>query len=82
MTSNAIISAAEAIETPQIASETLEEKTQIFLSMCNQLVQIATDASKQRIADAQRLKEIEKQSLVESTQRKTVPLINDGGGNS
>ena len=82
MTSNAIISAAEAIETPQIASETLEKKTEIFISMVNQLVKISEDASKQRLVDAQRLKEIEKQSLVESTQRKTVPLIDEGGGNS
>lgn len=82
MTSNAIISAAEAIETPQIASETLEKKTEIFISMINQLVEISAEASKQRMVDAQRLKEIERQSLVESTQRKTVPLLDDGGGNS
>lgn len=84
MTANAIISSAEAIESPQIASETLERKTEIFISTCNQLVQIATDASKKRMADAQRLKDIEKQSLIESGKRKTVPLIsnNTGGGNS
>lgn len=83
MTANAIISSAEAIESPQIASETLERKTEIFISTCNKLVQIATDASKQRIADAQRLKEIEHQSLIESGKRKTVQLnSNNSGGNS
>lgn len=80
MTANAIISAAEAIETPQIASETLEKKTEIFLSMCENLVKIATDASKQRIADAQRLKEIENQSLIESGKRKTVPIDTSSNG--
>lgn len=83
MTSNAIISAAEAIETPQIASETLEKKTEIFLAMCSRLTQISTEASKRRIDEAPLLKEMEKKSLVESSSRKTVPVISDStGGNS
>lgn len=77
MTSDAIISTAEAIESPQIASETLEKKTEIFISMCNKLVEISTNASEQRKTDAVRLKEIQNQSLIESSKRKTTPLIED-----
>lgn len=84
ITADAIVSAAEAIETPYIATETLEKKTEIFLSMVDNLVKISTEASKMRIEDAPKLKSITSKSIIESGKRKTVPLIsdNDGGGNS
>lgn len=78
MTANALVSAAEAIEAPQIASETLEKKNEIFLTAIDKIVQISLDASKKRAEDAERLKEMEKQSIIGSTQRKTVPVISDG----
>lgn len=83
MSANAIVSAAEAIETPQIATETLEKKTAIFLEMCDKLTQISMDASQKRLEDAAKLKAINQQALEESTKRKTVPLIlEESDGNS
>jgi len=78
MTADAIVSAAEVIETPQIASETLEKKTEIFLDSINKIVQISIEASKKRVEDAERLKKLEKDSIIQSTQRKTVPIITGG----
>lgn len=80
MTANAIVSAAEVIESPQIASETLEKKTEIFLSSIDKIVQISIDASKKRAEDAVRLKELERESIVQSSQRRTVPIISEGTG--
>lgn len=83
MSANAIVSAAEAIEAPQIATETLEKKTAIFLEMCDKLTQISMDASQKRLEDAAKLKAINQQALEESTKRKTVPLIlEESDGNS
>ena len=81
LTSDAIIAAAQAIEAPQITSETLEKKTEIFINTCNELVRIATDASKRRTEDAVRLKEIEEQSIIATEKRRTIPfrMNNDGG---
>ena len=75
MTSKAIIGAAEVIEAPSIATETLQRQTEIFIDTCNKLVEIATTASQRRIDDAAKLKEEEKKSIISSTQRKTIPVI-------
>lgn len=82
ITSKALISAAEAIETPQVATKALEEKTQIFIDTCNKLVEISNNASEARIADAEKLKEIEKETLIANQARKTAKLTaNNEGGN-
>ena len=83
ITSQAIISAAEAVETPQIASETLEKKTQIFLDMCDKLVNIALEASQRRIEESKAITEDEQRLIAANSQRSTVSLISDkSGGNS
>lgn len=83
MSANAIVSAAEAIETPQIATETLEKKTTIFLEMCDKLTQISMEASQGRLADAAKLKTMDQQALEENAKRKTVPLtLKESDGNS
>lgn len=75
MTAKAIIGAAEVIEAPSIATETLQKQTEIFIDTCNKLVEIAQNASQRRIEDAEKLKEEEKKSILSSTQRKTIPVI-------
>jgi len=80
MTADAIVSAVEVIETPQIATETLEKKTEIFLTAIDKIVQISVDASKKRAEDAERLKQIERESITQSSQRKTVPFISGQSG--
>ena len=75
MTAKAIIGAAEVIEAPSIATETLQKQTEIFIDTCNKLVEIAQNASQRRIEDAEKLKEEEKNSILSSTQRKTIPVI-------
>jgi len=80
MTSKALISASEVIEEPQIASETLDKKTEIFIATLDKMVQISLDASKRRAEDAVRLKEREKQSIAQSSQRKTVQSLAEVSG--
>ena len=83
MSANAVVSAAEAIETPHIATETLEKKTAIFLEMCDKLTQISLNASQQRLADASKLKTLDQQALEENAKRKTVQIITEESeGNS
>ena len=83
MSANAVVSAAEAIETPHIATETLEKKTAIFLEMCDKLTQISLEASQQRLADASKLKTLDQQALEENAKRKTVQIITqESEGNS
>lgn len=83
MSADAVVSAAEAIETPNIATETLEKKTAIFLEMCDKLTQISLDASQQRLADASKLKTLDQQALEENAKRKTVKIITEeSDGNS
>ena len=77
-TSEAIISAAEIVERPHIATETLEKKTQIFIETCNEIVNIAKDASMQRMLDAERLKNIEVESIRGSSERKKLTLEKGG----
>ena len=77
MTAKAIIGAAEVIEAPSIATETLQKQTEIFIDTCNKLVEIAQNASQRRIEDAEKLKEEEKKSILSSTQRKTIPVISE-----
>lgn len=83
ITSAAIISAAEAIETPQIASETLEQKTQILLQTCSTLIDIGVKASQKRVEEIRAIKSNERQFLQENAKRMTVNVIPEkNGGNS
>ena len=83
MSADAVVSAAEAIETPHIATETLEKKTAVFLEMCDKLTQISLAASQQRLADASKLKTLDQQALEENAKRKTVKIITEeSDGNS
>lgn len=83
ITSAAIISAAEAIETPQIASETLEEKTQIFLQTVSTLIDIGVKASQKRVEEIRAIKSNDKSFLAENAKRTTVSSITaTSGGNS
>ena len=83
ITSAAIISAAEAIETPQIASETLEEKTQIFLQTVSTLIDIGVKASQERVEEIRAIKSNDKSFLAENAKRTTVSSITaTSGGNS
>jgi len=61
-------------------SETLDKKTEIFIATLDKMVQISLDASKRRAEDAVRLKEREKQSIAQSSQRKTVQSLAEVSG--
>lgn len=80
ITSAAIISAAEAIETPQIASETLEEKTQILLKTCSTLIDIGVKASQKRVDEIRAIKANDQRFLVENAKRTTVSAITEKSG--
>ncbi len=75
LASQGLISAAEAIEAPSMATEALQEKNQIFLETIDRLVQISKEASERRIKDADVIRDEERKTLFANQQRKTAVLI-------
>ena len=71
---------AEAIETLQIASETLEEKTQILLKTCSTLIDIGVKASQKRVDEIRAIKANDQRFLVENAKRTTVSAITEKSG--
>ena len=80
VSSQGVISAAEAIEAPLMATQALQEKNQIFLETIDKLVQISKEASERRIKDADVIRDEERKTLFANQQRKTATLVEPAKG--